>query len=389
MKKINLIFCTLALSAIFFISCQNNDDNYKKMIAEVIYDITIEDEVEGTQKMKLNEEGDIFFNGWNYIAKFNKAGTFLWLKRIGSRDFATTKDGGCLTIYEKYDGLYNTREYYITKLTASGNVEWEKSGSDYKLSRIVTGENDEIFGVGDIKQVNGIEKPKFFKYTKEGEYLFSKLLISKVDLIPYVTYLMIRTRNNKLIISTINSISNERNDVDFNIIEFDTEALDVVEHHFGGTNSDEVLDVYETEDNGLLLCGVSQSKDRDIKSLRKELINTSINGWVVKLNENRKIEWEKLIGGTDGSTFLYKGKQIEGNFIVGYLTTAKDVDFNGPAYPKAGYLVIDKGGNIINNRYIESSFNDCSITKDGHLLFLSGQSTPNILKSRPRLIMVK
>ena len=200
---------------------------------------------------------------------------------------------------------------------------------------------------------------------------------------------MVMLRNNKFVIGTMKNSSIERENYDFNIIEFDVDASTISEKHYGGYKNENLMSISETPDDGLILTGCSQSKDGDIKSYRNELSLDGTNGWVVKLGKNRVIEWEKIMGGTSSSTYFYKAVYLNNKYLVGFNTEATDVDFKGVERPKSGYIILNEAGNILDVKYIGAWSVDCEFSSKGELQILSSHGDQYYNIYNPRLIKIK
>lgn len=380
MKYFNLFFLLTIALLILLLSCEKNELNTALKKADIVFDKIYDDINSVPQRIVRNSNDEFFLYGWEYIIKVDENGNKLWAIKQNNKDLCPTKDGGCIIAYSNY----------LTKINSEGNIEWEKSGANYELSKVIIGDNDEIYGVGDFKiSYNYVRKPKFYKYTKDGDYLSSRLLINANDNINYQTMCMTKLKNNRLVIGTFNNISNERENCDYNIIEFAIdEGSTIIERHYGGYKNDYIRNIFETQDGGLILVGYSESKDGDVKSYRDELSLDGANGWIVKLDANREITWEKMLGGT-GSTFFYKTIYLNNNYLVGFETEATDVDFKGVERPKSGFIIFDEVGNILDLKYIGAWSVDCEFNSKGELLLLSsnGDDYYNIYK--PRLVKIK
>lgn len=87
------------------------------------------------------------------------------------------------------------------------------------------------------------------------------------------------------------------------------------EKSIGGNNSEFLLDMLSTADNGFLLAGATQSsKGGDLILGRK----SNFDGWLWKMNANGNKEWDLRIGG-DGDNYLNSiAETRDGGFIFGF-----------------------------------------------------------------------
>lgn len=386
MKHIILLFSLFVV----FQSCEKNDvdkENSKLQKADVIFDKTYPSFNSYFYDIKINKNDELFLIRMGSIVKMSKIGEIIWEIKRTTIDLAPTKDGGCVVVFMNYDN--RTRQ--LAKISSEGTIDWEQSGENYELSKIIVDDNDEIFGIGDIV-FNSNKKPKFFKYTKNGDYLFSKFLVDTDKRIPYHTLFMLKLSNNNIVIGTFNNVSSERENYDFNIIEFDTLANNILERNYGGYKNEYLTDLIELPDGGLILTGISESKDGDI-SWREELSLNHGNAWIVKLGEDREIKWNKLIGGNNGAYFA-KAFYMNNNLRIAFESSSTDVDFNFPEEEKSGYAVFDLQGNMIEIKYVEASMiwsgtASASFDSQGHLIILSAIHDNYYEKDTPRIIKIK
>ena len=82
----------------------------------------------------------------------------------------------------------------------------------------------------------------------------------------------------------------------------------------GGGAEDELTSMYLTKDGGLIVGGYSNS---DSSAQKTEDRRRYYDYWVVKLDSNHNIEWDKTIGGSDYD-YLYALQQTsDGGYIIG------------------------------------------------------------------------
>lgn len=393
MKHINI--ASFLMIILLFATCERDDIESAKTTltkADIVFDKTYNDINPNSQRIIRNYDNDFFLYGWFHIIKVDENGNRKWAKELNHKDIAPTKDGGCIVITEESISQWNS-ELKMMKLDSEGNLLWEKSGANYEISKIVVGDNDEIYGIGDnqfpISHVFNATKPQLFKYTKDGDFLSSKWLIETDNHNFGQTICMLKLKNNKIVIGAMSKPSTESIGYDYCIIEFDLDANNIIEKYYGGYRDDYIMNIAETPDGGLMLMGYSNSKDGDIKSYRDVLDLNGSNGWVVKLGINREIEWEKVMGGSGGSTYFYKGIYYDNKYLVGYSTEITDIDFIGAERPKSGYISFDKSGNILNSKYIGAWSVNCEFNTNGELLILSSAGDEYYGIYNPRLIKIK
>ena len=195
MKYLNLFFyLTIIALLTLLLSCEENELSTKLKKADIVFDKTYDDVNARPQRIVRNSNDEFFLYYWEYIIKVDENGNKLWAIKRNNKSLCPTKDGGCIIAYSNY----------LAKINSEGNIEWEKSGANYELSEVIIGDNDEIYGVGDFEISSHVRKPKFYKYTKDGDYLSSRLLINVNGC---QTLCMTKLKNNRLVIGTYNNIS--------------------------------------------------------------------------------------------------------------------------------------------------------------------------------------
>ena len=89
----------------------------------------------------------------------------------------------------------------------------------------------------------------------------------------------------------------------------------------GGSNAEWAYDIQQTIDGGYIVCGVSGSSDGDVS------VNKG-NGdfWIVKLDANGTIEWQKTYGGSADEWAYSISQTIDGGYIVSGFSNSNDGD---------------------------------------------------------------
>lgn len=135
---------------------------------------------------------------------------------------------------------------------------------------------------------------------------------------------------------------------------------------FGGSESDRAYDMIAVED-GYLIVGGSSSADGDVSGN----IGRG-DGWLVKLDNNGMMEWEKSIGGTNGEYIFRIIPTQNNNFYLIASSSSSDGDISYDPYPDSEdfwIVKIDADGNIIWDKIVGGSNGDiiwnASPTLDG------------------------
>lgn len=120
----------------------------------------------------------------------------------------------------------------------------------------------------------------------------------------------------------------------------------------GGTDYDWASSIQQTSDGGYIVAGWSESTDGDVTGN-----HGYIDCWVVKLNSNGNIQWQKALGGTERD-FAYSIQQTaDGGYIVAGFTTSTDGDVTGNHGDYDAWVVKLKAGSTgISESFTGSSF---------------------------------
>ena len=256
----------------------------------------------------------------------SESGTIVWSRTYGGsdedqgQDILQTDDGGFLIVgyTRSSDGNVSINagfyDQWVLKVDANGILQWEKSfgfaGTDQAFSVVGTEEGGFfVAGFLDVSASQGEGNSGKGPSTAHGvgEFWGHKL------------------------------------DANGNVIW---------SRFFGGTGNDRSYDVLRTDDNAFLLVGASESEDFDITDSRG-----SYDFWVVKVNENGNLEWQKSLGGSGIDIAYSVVKAVNGYIIAGdSRSTDGDISSNNG---EADFWVIkiDLEGNLVwENSYGGSDF---------------------------------
>lgn len=230
-------------------------------------------------KTSLNE-GDLDYWVW----KMDEKGEMEWQKSFGgsNSDFLNsiklTTDGGFILAgnsnsaksgQKNTDG-HGNYDFWIIKLNAGGGEEWQQT----------------IGGSGDEK-LNAVFQ------TKDGGFILGGSSTSE---------------------RSFDKASKNYGNMDYWVVKLDKTGKIKWEKTFGGKYFDELRSIEQTTDNGYIVAGYSNSPKSESKSEN----NIGIGDyWILKLDNDGKVEWERTIGG-DKDDQLYTVHQThDGGYILG------------------------------------------------------------------------
>ena len=284
-------------------------------------------------KVKSNN-GDISDNHGHddcWIVKLNPIGEIDWQKCYGGSgvdwvyDIQTTSDSGY--IFAGYgtstDGdtsmLYGESDGWIVKLNSIGNIEWKKC---------IGGSKSELFFT--------------IKETSDGGFITAGY-----------TY------------SNDGDIIGNHGEGDAWIVKLNCSGDIEWQQCIGGSETEHIKDIIQTYDGGYILAAQTESIDGDISGNHGDW-----DFWVVKLDCNGNIQWQKCLGGTFDE-YIYAMQQTNtGGYIVVGSTSSKNGDISDFKGTTDAWVVnLDSSGNIEWNKcygsYGTERFMSVDNTNDG------------------------
>ncbi len=108
------------------------------------------------------------------------------------------------------------------------------------------------------------------------------------------------------------------------ILKLDSNGNIQWQHSYGGSNFDGASAIQQTTDGGYIVAAYSYSTDGDVI---QNLGNCDY--WILKLDTNGNIQWQKSYGGTDVDIPTSIQQTTDGGYIVGGETFSSDGNING------------------------------------------------------------
>ncbi|PSR53957.1 hypothetical protein AHMF7605_10720 [Adhaeribacter arboris] len=304
------------------------------------------------EKSQANRGGSSSEDYW--IVKLNANGTKVWDKTFGGNDYdilrsvQQTSDGGYILggtsqsgkNGDKTEPSKGSSDYWIIKLDANGTKVWDKTigsnDSDTFTALQQTTDGSYILGgrsfagrSGDKTQGNkgGSKYADDFwivKVKADGTKVWDKTIGgSNFD---YLTSLQ-QTNDGGYILGGISESDssgdkseNSKRSTDYWVVKLNTTGDKIWDKTIGGSNYDYLHSVQQTNDGGYILGGYSESNisgDKSQNSYKDENNFNTSDYWLVKLNANGTLIWDKTIGG-DRSDYCRSVQQTpDGGYILG------------------------------------------------------------------------
>lgn len=283
-----------------------------------------------------------------WLLKLDIDGNLQWSKTYGGsmddrgQSVVQTMDGGyVITGYAMSsdgDGSNNQgfHDNWIVKLDATGNIQWERSygfsGHDHSYDVLQTNDGGYFFiGFLDITaaRADGYEE-KGYSLTRHG---VGEFWGTKIDALGNIEW----------------------------------------RRYFGGTNNDRAHAVVQADDGGFVMAGFSESDDFDISNTKG-----SYDFWVLKINTQGDLVWERSFGGTGIEISQDIVKTEDGNYVVTGHTFSNDTNVSKNNGESDVWMIkIDDSGNLLWETTLGGSQFDAaenvSLAKDGGFI-ISGNS---------------
>ncbi len=295
----------------------------------------------------VTDKTDESFDYW--LLKFSSEDELQWSKTYGGsnddrgRSIITTSDGGFAIAgfsqsndgdVTENNGLY---DFWLAKLDVNGAVSWQKS-----------------FGFSGTDQAFSIIQ------TNDGGYLVNGILD----------------------VTASGGQGNARNNRhaggDYWAIKVDANGNREWWNYYGGTNTDTAFKAIQTNDNGFLFFGSSDSDDVDITD------NKGVyDFWVVKTNNTGEVQWKKNYGGSELDEAFDAIKTNDDNFLIVGNTRSNDKDiFESNGSSDIWAIKIDSNGTLLwEESYGGSSFdlaNGITQAQDGGFYIVGNTRSSNI-----------
>ncbi len=253
-----------------------------------------------------------------------------------------TADGGYLVAGFSYSndgdvtGNHGGADYWIVKLDGGGNLIWQKSfggtWNDFGWSVVPTADGGCVVGGssssndGDVTGNHGAADYWIVKLDGPGNLTWQKSFGGSID--EYL-YSIQQTTDGGYIVggysdSNDGDVTGNHGGYDYWIVKLDSIGNLTWQKSLGGSITDVALFVQQTNDNGYIVAGESQSNDGDVS------VNLGDNDyWIVKLDSTGAVLWEKSLGGSDIDWANYIEQTTDGGYIVAGYSNSTDGDVTG------------------------------------------------------------
>ncbi|MCD6105318.1 MAG: fibronectin type III domain-containing protein, partial [Thermosipho sp. (in: Bacteria)] len=272
---------------------------------------------------------------------------------------ARDKDGDKLA-YDVYLGKGKGLKLIASDLsTETYKVEGLENGEVYSWKVVV---KDERGGV--------VEGPVWKFRTKDTLVQWQKIYGGSNNDIGYSIQ---KTSDNGYVIagytnSKDGDVKENKGEYDAWIVKLDNLGNIKWQRTFGGSGFDLAYSVESTQDNGYVIAGYTNSKDGDVKENKGEY-----DAWIVKLDNSGNIKWQRIFGGSNIDLAKSIKQTKDGGYIVVGWTTSIDKDIE-QSHGLSDFWIIklDENGEIVWQKVLGGSGQDMAesvaLVEDGYII---------------------
>ncbi len=286
-----------------------------------------------------------------WVLKLDATGNIIWQKTIGGsgndelQAIQPTSDGGYILggqsksniSGDKTENCRGGHDFWVVKLDAVGKIIWQKT-----------------VGGSDADELNAIQQ------TSDGGYILGGASKSNIS---------------------GEKTENSAGDSDFWLVKLDAAGQIIWQNTICGDKSDELQAVQQTTDGGYILGGNSASNISGDKS------ENSLGGsdfWILKTDASGNILWQNTIGGNNPDYLQSISQTADGGYFVGGSSSSHfsgDKTENSQGNLDVWVLILDADGKIIWQKTKGGSDFDelyaAQPTSDGGFI-LGGYSSSNL-----------
>ncbi len=148
--------------------------------------------------------------------------------------------------------------------------------------------------------------------------------------------------------------SSSRGSSDVWLLKLDENGSILWQKCYGGSGGETMQCLIQTLDNGFIMVGSTGSADGDVTENKG-----SADAWIIKIDSVGTIQWQKTIGGSDIETAKSVFQTKNGDYILGLYSKSNDKDFpvNSGGYDM-WVVKLNNQGNIIWKKNISGTKDD-------------------------------
>jgi Secretion system C-terminal sorting domain len=152
--------------------------------------------------------------------------------------------------------------------------------------------------------------------------------------------------------STNGQVSGNHGDKDAWLVKLNANGSIQWQKCVGGSSWDEAWGVKQTQDGGYIMAGRTASADGDVAGTN----GGTLDYWIVKLSTNGNVLWSRTFGGSNEDTAWKVTETADGGFVLVGEANSSDGDMTGQhGNGDCGVIKVDSNGNVLWKRMLGGS----------------------------------
>ena len=295
--------------------------------------------------------GTVAGNHGNYdawVVKTDTSGNLIWKKCLGGsnqdggRSIRPTSDGGFILVGTvmstdgNVTGNHGANDIWVVKLNPAGDLMWQKclggSADDFGYCGIQTSEGGYLISGttlsndGDVTGLHGNQDAWVVKLDVSGNIVWQRCLGGSQDdgggtlqQAPDGGYIMLGYTN-----SNNGDVSGNHSSPDFWLVKLNQAGNLMWQKCLGSYCDDYPRSLQLTPDGGYLCAGYANCSTGDVTGN-----HGGEDGWIVKLDSLRNIQWQKCLGGSSTDEARNIQFTADGGYFITGFTFSNDGDVSG------------------------------------------------------------
>jgi hypothetical protein len=267
-----------------------------------------------------------------WVLKINSEGEILWDKCYGSpehdtpRDAILTPDGGLLFMGRILSQGGNVHNYYgsmdiwFCKIDSLGTMEWEKTVGNENLDNAIS---LKLISNTSFAFIGGYDEPGGMidcEIAVTGEYMdlwLVEMSLNDGDILDMNCYggsgndlgcYFDKLNDGFILTASTDSydgdVSGLHGEDDIWVVRINNDGEIVWQRCLGGSYNEVPSYVTKVEDGGFIIIGYTDSHNGDVSNNHSYTGGAYYDIWVVKLSANGEIEWDQCYGGLETERFF-------------------------------------------------------------------------------------